>query len=231
MMIANNKKKISAIEYILGILIIISFSCSKQEKPPDPVKDIDGNSYKTVKIGTQIWMAENLKTTRFNNGTEITLVTDTTIWGGLKTPGYCWYDNDPITYKEPYGALYNGFTAADSTLCPDGWHVPSKDDLHQLMIFLGDSASAGGKLKEAGTTHWLTPNKGADNSSGFGALASGIRYFEGSFTSVSYYTGFWSATKTGITDQWFMGLYYREASVVIDRRTSTIGLSVRCIKD
>jgi uncharacterized protein (TIGR02145 family) len=230
MMSANIKIKISAFEFILGILMIISFSCIKEESTAI-VKDIDGNTYKTVKIGTQLWMAENLKTTRFNNGTEIPLITDTTSWGSLKTPGFCWYDNNPATYKDIYGALYNGFTAADTSLCPDGWHIPSKEELKQLSIFLGDSASAGGKLKEEGTVHWLTPNKGADNSTGFAALASGIRYFEGSYSSVLNYTGFWSATKAGTTDQWFMGLYYGEAFMVIDHRTSSIGLSIRCVKD
>lgn len=226
------KSKISSYTLVFGALVILTISCSKKEdKPPDPVADIDGNTYKTVKTGTQVWMAENLKTTRYNDGTDIPLITNATSWGNLTTPGYCWYNNDEATYKDTYGALYNGYTVISGKLCPTGWHVPEKEEWQQLRVFLNDTITGGGKMKEAGTTHWLTPNKGADNSSGFTALPAGIRYFEGLFSSVLYYTSFWSATEIGSNDEWYLSLYFGDANVNINHRTKKHGFSVRCLKD
>ncbi len=138
------------------------------------VTDIDGNSYKTVRIGDQWWMAENLKATKFKDGTPIPLVTDKTEWCGLTTPGYCWYNNDPNN-KSVYGALYNYYTVQTGKLCPDGWHLPTSDEWHTLTIYLGGLSEAGGKLKETGTIHWANPNTGATNESGFTGLPGGFR--------------------------------------------------------
>jgi uncharacterized protein (TIGR02145 family) len=225
------RKKISTYTLLLGVLVIFVISCRKDEKNPDPVTDIEGNIYKTVKVGTQVWIAENLKTARYNDGTDIPLITDSTMWRNLLAPGYCWYNNDETTYKDPYGAIYNGYAVSNGQLCPVGWHVPEREEWKKLWEFLGDSISGGGKLKEAGTIHWRTPNKGANNSSGFTALAAGIRYFEGTFSSVLCYTSIWSATETGTNDQWYVGLYYGDASVIMDHRSKKHGFSVRCIKD
>jgi uncharacterized protein (TIGR02145 family) len=223
--------KISSFSIILGMLLIFTLSCKKDESPPGPVTDIDGITYKTIKIGEQIWMAENLKTTKYNDGSEINPVTDATTWNGLKTGGYCWYKNDKSLYGDTYGAIYNGYAVNTGILCPTGWHVPAREDWQKLREFTGDSIKGGGKLKEAGTLHWLTPNKGADNSSGFTALASGMRYFEGSFASLLYFTGNWSSTGTGQKDLWYMSLYYGDAAFKIDHITKNHGFSVRCIKD
>ena len=223
--------KISSYTVILGTLLVLSFGCKKEEAPPGPVTDIDGISYRTVKIGDQIWMAENLKTTRYNDGTEISLIKDATIWNGLKTGGYCWYKNDESLYRDPYGAIYNGYAAGTGKLCPAGWHVPEKEDWLKLREFTGDTIKGGGKLKESGIDHWLTPNKGADNSSGFTALPSGMRYFEGTFTSLLTFAGIWSSTETGIKDLWYMSLYYGDAAFTISHMTKNHGFSVRCIKD
>lgn len=213
----------------LALLVLVT-GCKKEEKPPEPITDIDGNIYKTVKIGTQILMAENLRTTRLNDGSDILLIINNKDWSELTTPGYCWYNNDE-TYKDPYGALYNGFAACDSNICPVGWHVPSFEEWEILRTFLGDSAIAGGKLKEAGTDHWLSPNKGATNSSGLTGLGSGVRYLDGAFASVLNYTGIWSSTETSNIDEWFMGLYYGDASFTSDHRAKTYGLTIRCIRD
>jgi uncharacterized protein (TIGR02145 family) len=155
--------------------------------PPliDSITDIDGNIYKTVKIGTQEWMAENLKTTRLNNGTVIPEVPGWGDWNNLYPywcpedldwgdPGLCWYDNNPV-YKDTYGALYNGYAMHTGKLCPTGWHVPSDSEWVTLGNFLGGLNVAGGKLKETGTTHW-SPNIGATNSVCFSALPGGMRY-------------------------------------------------------
>jgi uncharacterized protein (TIGR02145 family) len=226
------KNKDFSCSLIIISVMIIAISCRKDDvRAPDPVKDIEGKIYKTVLIGNQLWMAENLKTSRYNDGTDIPLITNGLTWSNLTTPGFCWYNNDAASHKETYGALYNGYSVNSGKLCPSGWHVPDRTEWQQLRDFLGDTLQGGGKLKEVGTGHWLPPNKGADNSSGFTALPAGIRYFEGSFSSLLNYTGFWSATETGSADEWYIGLYYGDASAIMDHRIKTHGFSVRCIKD
>jgi uncharacterized protein (TIGR02145 family) len=225
------KNKISLYILVMGAFVILAIRCKKEEKLPDPVTDIEGNIYKTVITGTQEWMAENLKTTRFNDGTVIPLVADTTAWSNLSSPGYCWYNNDEQTYKKTYGVLYNGYTVSTGKLCPTGWHVPDKAEWQLLRDFLGDTINGGGKMKEAGTEHWYPPNKGADNSSGFTALASGIRYFEGTFSAILYYTGIWSNTDVKSDDEWFLSLYFGDAMVKLSRTPKTYGFSVRCVKN
>ena len=108
------------------------------------VVDIDGNVYHTVTIGTQVWMVENLKTTKYNDGTAIPLVTDNTAWGALTTPGYCWYNNDSATYKNTYGALYNWYAVNTGKLAPTGWHVPTDSEWTVLTTYLGGQSVAGG---------------------------------------------------------------------------------------
>jgi uncharacterized protein (TIGR02145 family) len=176
-------------------------------------------------------MAENLYTTKFNDGTEIELITDATTWRNISTPSYCWYNNEEAEYKIPFGALYNGFTITSGKLCPAGWHLPDTAEINNLITFYGDSLSSGGKMKETGTTHWRSPNKGADNTSGFTALAAGIRYFDGSFTSVLSFTGFWLTTETDDNDNWYMSLYYGDAVVRLNHKSKNYGFSVRCIRD
>jgi len=139
------------------------------------VTDIDGNLYNTVVIGTQTWMVENLKVTKFNDGTDIPNVTDETTWNNLNTPAFCWYEND-VTYKNPYGALYNWYSVNNSKLCPTGWHVATKAEWDALISYLGGVYQAYVKLKEAGSSHWLGTNTGT-NSYGFTALPGGYRSF------------------------------------------------------
>lgn len=215
--------------FILLMISLPFIRCSKNEKISDPVKDSDGNIYKTIKIGAQLWMAENLKTSRLTDGTEIPLITDGTAWNNLTAEGYCWYNNEAATYKDQYGALYNGLTVSTGKICPTGWHVPSNDDWKTLRDFLGDSLKAGGKLKEAGTGHWLAPNKG-DNSSGFDALPGGLRYFEGTFATIGTFAGFWSSDVSD-NDEWFTGLYYADPAFKMDHQNRKNGFSIRCIKN
>jgi uncharacterized protein (TIGR02145 family) len=217
---------------ILVLLIILPASCKKEaEKPPEPVSDIEGNTYLTVRIGTQIWMAENLKTITFNDGTEIPPVIDSAVWKSLSTPGYCWYNNFDTIYKHPYGVIYNGYTATTGKLCPTGWHVPDNNEWNKLSEFLADSITGGGKLKATGTIFWKSPNKGATNSSGFSALPSGFRYYNGSFSARQYYTAFWSTSESGTSDQWFLSLYYGDAKIIMNQISKKQGFSVRCVKD
>jgi uncharacterized protein (TIGR02145 family) len=215
----------------LLILVFCSGGCKKEEATgSDPVSDTEGNVYSTITVGSQIWMAENLRATMFNDGTNIALTTDAEKWNNLSGPGYCWYNNDE-TFRSEYGALYNGFTIATGKICPTGWHVPDKKEWQILSSSLGDSLKAGGKLKEAGTEHWLSPNKGADNSSGFKALPAGIRYFEGTFASIAYSTCFWSATDIASDEEWYAALYYADAALTSNHRNKKHGFSIRCLKD
>jgi uncharacterized protein (TIGR02145 family) len=216
---------------LIVLLAIMLYRCSKSEDAPVTVSDTEGNSYKTVKIGSQVWMAENLKTTRYNDGTEIPLIIGEDDWSHMAEGAYCWYNNDANLYKDSYGALYNGFAVATGKICPEGWHIPEVQELRDLRESLGDSLKAGGKLKEAGTDHWLSPNKGADNSSGFTALPAGFRYFEGTFSSVSSYSSIWSFTKVANDDLWYAGLYYADAALILGHRNKNHGFSVRCLKD
>jgi len=152
----------------------VSFTTTARTVNTGSVSDIDGNSYGTVTIGTQVWMKENLKTTKYNNGILIPNVTDSAVWNNLTSGAYCWYNNS-IVNKPIYGALYNYYAINTENICPVGWHVPSDAEWDVLVTFLGGNSVAAGKLREAGTSHWISPNTGATNSSGFTALPSGAR--------------------------------------------------------
>lgn len=195
------------------------------------VMDIDGNMYNTVTIGTQVWMTEDLKTTRYNDGTAIRLVTDDTEWSNLTSPGYSWYKNDEATYGVSYGALYNWYTIESGNICPDGWHVPEDKELTVLTDFLGGESIAGGKLKETGTEHWTSPNTGATNQSGFTALPGGYRDSSGSFYYIGYTGYWWSATQNNVTYAWPRSLSHNTTTVDMFPDNKKNGFSVRCVAD
>ena len=199
--------------------------------PSNTVTDIDGNVYHTVKIGTQVWMAENLKTTRYNDGTSIPLVTSGSAWASLTTPGYCFYYNDATVNKATYGAMYNWYTVSTGKLCPRGWHVPSDIEWTALTNYLGGENAAGGKLKESGMSHWGTPNDGANNSSGFTALPAGYRQDDGSFYNINDDDMWWSSTVNNPRGAWGRNVNYNYNYVTKDSYNKNYGFSVRCIKD
>jgi uncharacterized protein (TIGR02145 family) len=188
---------------------------------------MDGNTYKTIRIGQQIWMAEDLKTAKYNDGTAIPNITDNTEWISSYTPGYCWYNNDKDTYKPAYGALYNWYAVSTGMLCPQGWHVPSDNDWTILENFLGYEG-VGGQLKEVGTAHWASPNQGATNGTGFTALPGGSRTTDGLFDGIGLYNNWWTSTDGEGS------AYYRSASYDSGETSSgamdyTVGAAVRCI--
>jgi uncharacterized protein (TIGR02145 family) len=196
------------------------------------VTDADGNIYNIVPIGTQFWIKENLKTTKLNDETSIPLVTDNTAWLNLITPGYCWYNNDVTTYKDIYGALYNWYAVNTGKLCPTGWHVPTDNEWMNLIEYLGGEQIAGGKLKEVGTAHWLSPNTGATNQSNFDALPSGDRIgADGSFYSFSSYAIFWSSDQSSLSQAINRVLVFDGTNFRIGYDNKTAGFSVRCMKD
>jgi uncharacterized protein (TIGR02145 family) len=195
------------------------------------VTDIDGNIYKTIQIGTQTWMDGNLKTTRYNDGTVIPNVTDNYAWEALTTPGFCWYNNEEVENKATYGALYNWFAVNTGKLCPIGWHVPTDTEWTNLTTYLGGKSVAGGKLKEACTNNWLTPNTGATNITGFKALPGGMRYFNGTYIYNGLYGFWWSSTEYTTTSAWDRDMGYRFANVYRDSYDLQDGFSVRCLRD
>ena len=213
-----------------------------------PCLDIDGNIYKTVQIGTQTWMAENLKTTRYNDGSLIPYVIDLIDWAQLiefekfvecpqLTAGaYYWFDNDSSN-KDIYGAIYNWYAVDRGNLCPTGWHVPTDAEWIKLERFLGGTQVAGGKLKESGTTHWLSPNKGATNESGFTALPGAVN--DGYYGGDDWWLGDYD---TGMYGLWWSATYWDIFGIyrsIINLYTplyqggglKNCGASVRCLRD
>ena len=206
------------------------------------VTDIDGNTYQTVKIGDQWWMAENLKVTHYRNGDVIPNVTDITEWSNLSTGAYCNYDND-ANNATTYGRLYNWYAVNDSrNIAPEGWHVPSDEEWKELEVYLGMSQSdadatgwrgtdEGGKLKETGTVHWNSPNIGATNESGFSALPGGFRYGNGTYDYMGNYAFFWSSSERYSYGAWFRYLYYNNSGIYRSSYGKPYGFSVRLVRD
>ena len=211
-------------------------------------KDADANNYPVVKIGSQTWMAENLKVTHYPDGTDIPLVTDKTEWYNLGAnntdDAYCYYNNNANGEKDIYGALYTYAAAIgddwtkdnneNQGVCPDGWHLPSDAEWTTLTDYLGGTSVAGGKMKETGTTHWKNPNTAADNSSGFTALPGGFRSGDnGLFNSVGEYGVWWSSTESYaslIAYIRYLG-YDRTGVTRTEGDLKDSGYSVRCIRD
>ncbi len=199
-----------------------------------PCSDHEKNNYPVVQIGTQIFMAENLKSTVYSDGTAIPYVADSMQWIGLTTPGYCYYGNNEAAHKNLYGALYNYYAASHGKICPAGWHVPTYDEYLALTGFLGKYYTAGAKMKETGTVHWYYPNYGATNESGFTALPGGWRNSAGKFQELLETGEFWCSTSysEGVgygfyLDYWTTKGKYFDAEYV----TKKAGFSIRCLKD
>jgi uncharacterized protein (TIGR02145 family) len=189
--------------------------------------DKDGNIYKTVKIGSQVWMAENLKTTQYNDGTIIPKETDYNMWEGLTSGTYCWYNNIE-TYKNTYGAHYNWYALSNGKLCPTGWHVPTDSEWTILTDYLGGLSVAGGKLKEIGTTHWLEPNTGARDEVGFKALPSGLLNVNG-FSDLQRGSHWFSSTECGPNEAWGRYIDWNNEMVGLFCSSKSSGYSIRCV--
>ncbi|MFN5346270.1 MAG: FISUMP domain-containing protein [Bacteroidota bacterium] len=192
--------------------------------------DQDGNVYKTIVIGAQEWMAENLKASHYRNGDVIPV--DTTNWTNLNNGATCWYNNDSATYNCPYGKLYNWYAVADNRhVCPTDWHEPSNAEWTTLTDFLTGATVAGGKMKSTGTQYWTILNAGATNSSGFSGLPGGIRDVAG-FYYVGNFGYWWSSTGSGTSNGFYRRLDYDTFNAFGDSSTDkAYGFSVRCIKD
>jgi uncharacterized protein (TIGR02145 family) len=234
---------------LVGLLLTLSFKTSSVKNPAkhtETLKDTCGNVYKTVKIGTQIWMAENLKTTRYNDGSPIKCVTDDYEWATLETDAYCNYDNLESNANK-YGRLYNWHAINTGKLAPDGWHVPTDEDWNILENFLIVSgynfdgskeedklpkslcAKKGWKLSnEEGTPGAMCKN---NNSTGFTALPGGYRSYEGIFSDLGEGGYWWTSTTERENFAYYRYMFYRFLTLNRDPLINVNGLSVRLIKD
>jgi uncharacterized protein (TIGR02145 family) len=199
------------------------------------IKDMDSNIYHAIRIGNRLWLAENLKTTRYNDGQAIAHREyngeDSSV---VNTPAYYWYNNNE-TNKNPYGALYTYAAVATDKLCPSGWHVPDNDDWDSMAESLGGDSLAGGLLKEAGTTHWNSPNTGADNESGFTGLPGGMLNGEGAHASSGFGNmgvsgNWWSGSTVGNSGMIYF-LNHESRELEHFNPFKTFVMSVRCTRD
>lgn len=200
-----------------------------------PCYDADDNKYSIVSIGSQAWMAENLKTTHYNNG-ELILTTSTpnTDISSMLTPKYQWAYNGIEDNVNVHGRLYTWYALTDSRgVCPTGWHLPTDSEWTVLTDYLGGLSVAGGKLKTTGTTHWKYPNIGANNKSGFSALPSGYRHQDGTFGVMTSSAYFWTS-ETGSSSNYGWSRWLQAGASSVTRygiQTKQLGMSVRCLKD
>lgn len=236
---------------LLGILLMFASSCKKDDNDtPTIVTDIDGNVYTTVTIGTQVWMVENLKTTRYNDGTSIPTVTSNTAWNSLTTGAYCNYNNtsnlDTIT---TYGRLYNWYAVNTGKLAPKGWHVSTDAEWTILENYLiangynydGTTTGNGYAKSLSANTKWESSTVvGAvgntdypeyRNKSGFTALPGGFRRPSGEFNDIGLRSGWWHSTESNEADSWNRNWLYYSTSANRNANPKTFGLSVRCLKD
>ncbi len=214
---------------------LLSFSTEKYQSNPllfnpeisyGTFTDVDGNPCMTVEIGKQVWMAENLKVTKYYDGSAIKNVITDEEWNIVASGAYCWYNND-IANKENYGALYNWYAVSSGKLCPLGWHIPDQNEWLELINAAGGISVAGGLMKETGTTHWLYPNTGASNGSGFTAVPSGIRTVSGYFQNIGGSSRWWKSTEGTVIEILNNSAVVNTEACCVYRR----GLSVRCLKN
>jgi uncharacterized protein (TIGR02145 family) len=198
--------------------------------------DQEGNVYKTIVIGTQEWMAENLNTSSYRNGDAIVTGLDNSAWGATTSGAWSYYNND-ASYACPYGKLYNWFACTDARgLCPVGWHVPSDDEWTVLIDFLGGESAAGGKMKTTGTTGlssglWSYPNLGATNSSGYSGPPAGARDVNGGYVNIGLVCYGWSSSEYDSVYAWYRNLNYDYNDAFRSSNNKQLGLSVRCLRD
>jgi uncharacterized protein (TIGR02145 family) len=213
-----------------GLLFMLITGCMHNN--PETVTDIDGNIYHTVKLGSQVWMIENLKTTRYQNGDLIPNIIDTSQWSYIPLGALCNYNNDPKNVST-YGHLYNWFAVTDSrNIAPKGWHVPAYKEIETLVAFLGGDTIVSGKMKESGTTHWLAPNTDATNESGLTVLPGGYRFNRGgTFHTIGCNSYWWTTTQSIEFYSWSKRIYWYFAHADYNHDLKTFGFSIRCVKD
>jgi uncharacterized protein (TIGR02145 family) len=204
----------------------------------------NGYTYDLVEIGGQCWFKENLRTTKYKDGTPISFPgIDNSAWSSNTNGAYAWNNNDSTAFDSIYGKLYNWYAVDNSAgLCPSGWHVPTDCEWMYLEDTLGMSTAyqesqgwrgidEGGKLKEIGTTYWNSPNTGATNSSGFTCLPGGSRDYNGNYNNVGCYGGWWSSSQTSTDPAFYRSPACNSSKIYRIFNYKEYGFSVRCIKD
>ncbi len=204
-------------------------------KPGPNITDAENNTYKTVTIGTQTWMAENLKVSKYSDGTSIPNITDNKQWQNNTTGAWSYYNSDAANNAK-YGKLYNWYAVSKTTngnknVCPTGWHIPTDAEWTVLTEYLGGASVAGSKMKEVGTTSWSSPNTDATNESLFTSLPGGYRYSNGVYVNVGSNGEWWSSTEYNTNLAWYRDLYDSNGSVYRYYVDKSFGFSVRCLKD
>jgi len=207
--------------FIVGYVVYPRESTPSEVEPESipaakTVTDIDGNVYKTIKIGNQTWMAENLRATKLNDGQSISYKSGALDWASLSTPGYCWPDNDALN-GEDYGALYNWYSVDSEKLAPEGWHVPTEDEWQTLIDYLGGEKVAGGELKKMNFT----------------VNFAGVRTYSGEFGYIDEMEKYWTATEGGwhAGDAWYYTVTKFDSELGKSSHMKMDGHSVRCMKD
>lgn len=213
-----------------GAVTNMSSTGSGYQNSANTVTDVEGRSYKTVKIGNKVWMSEDLRTTRLNTGAVIPQIKANDEWQGMASPAYSWYDNIPDP-GNGYGILYNGYAVESGYLCPTGWRLPTLDDWDDLIKNSGTMVIAGGKLKAVSSAFWASPNAGASDSFGFKALGTGYRNSTGQFMFRGTTGLWWSSSQTTFSNYSTVAMYYNYASVAKGSYPKNQGACVRCVKD
>lgn len=248
------------ITIVLFANIFAISSCKKEETKPaiqtGTLTDIDGNVYKTVKIGNKWWMTENLKTTRYRNGDSIVFVgeqnnkLDSAIWNNTDSGAYCILDNSSTTSQnyqgKMFGFLYNGFVVEDArNIAPAGWHIPTDAEWKELETALGMASADLDKMSWRGNnegnklkiqTGWNMPSDKfavwGSNDSGFGATGSGCCLFNGIYGNPNTFsTGFWWSSTSHDNQLWYRHLDYNKSNVFRYYGSKNYGFSIRCVKD
>lgn len=218
------------------VIFMFIFSCSDSSTEPkdsgDTVTDIDGNVYQTVKIGDQVWMAENLKTEHYRNGDAIPNIAGNSQWVALTTAAMCSYENDD-SHIAVYGLLYNWYAISDSrNIAPKGWHVSTEEDWQTLIAYFGNDQNPSAKLMESGTDHWTAPNASATNETGFTALPGGYReYSAGAFYNMGTYALFWTSTEVSDSHANMHYMISAGSQLAPVQYSKNYAMSVRCVKD
>ncbi|MEX0997881.1 MAG: fibrobacter succinogenes major paralogous domain-containing protein [Flavobacteriaceae bacterium] len=235
--------------FCIGLMLVFFVGCKETKKPSQniqttteevktpvqksgTVSDVDGNVYRFLEMcDGKEWMIENLNVSKYRNGDEIPQVQDPVEWANLKTGAWCYYLKDS-SYGAVFGKLYNWYAINDPRgIAPEGWRVATKEDWKQISDCLGGENVAGGKLKEIGSSHWMSPNVGAVNTSGFSALPGGGRSSKGDFTMVDNLGIYWTKTNYDELQAWIRHLSYSNTYVVEFYNDKRNGFSVRCVKE
>lgn len=228
----------------VAVCLILALNACKDETliPPDngfnpditygTMQDKDGNVYKTVVIGTQTWMAQNLRTSRFNDGTAIPKITGNAAWDEATSGAYCIYDNTTDSQIiADYGYLYNFHAVNSGKLAPNGWHIPTKEEWETLITFAGGAATSGIKLKETGSSHWekISNNYLITNATGLTALPGGSRL--NGFAQMKIYGEWWTSSMYYTANAWLVSMSYASFNTYVEHYGLSRGCSVLCVKD